>query len=264
MARRTGIILAYDKSQFLLADQNLLHAIAPYIDLVKVGLESIYAFDPESNKAIVGDQNAHYSVGGLVAGCTNDDLGKGIMWDAKLHDIGATAAKAAKNIIDPPNKIQMLTFHASMSDNSLRECAKICNAANVLPLAVTVLTDIDEHQAYERFRRPTGQTVLDLACNAFECGFGGVVSSPLELSMLHDGNSKTEQMVKVIPGIRPEWAAANDQKRVMTPGEAAKAGANYVVIGRPILQPPPGWSSVEAAKAIREELDNAVANLATV
>ena len=113
MPRRTGIILAYDRSVFTDADELLLDTLAPFIDLIKVGLEAMSAEDDDG-----------FTVAGMVSAYAGDDMGKGSMWDAKLHDIGATVEKAIKNIVHGRPSIKMLTMHATMSDNALRAAAR--------------------------------------------------------------------------------------------------------------------------------------------
>lgn len=244
MPRRTGIILAYDRSTFIDQDQELLEELGLYIDLVKVGLEAISAEDDDGQ-----------NVASAVSAYAGDVLGKGSMWDAKLHDIGATVEKTIKNIVYGRPSIKMLTIHAAMSDDALRAAARACIAAKVLPLAVTVLTDINNEQCFRLFQRTPAHAVLDLATKAAEAGVRGIVCSPQEVRLLRDEFG--DKFTLVVPGIRPVWAATNDQKRVMTPGEATKAGADYIVVGRPILQPPSGMTPLEAVQRIREELDNA-------
>lgn len=242
--RRIGIVLAYDKSEFGPKDRRLLQALAPHIDFVKIGLEAMTA-ETRSGKT-VARQVREFVV---------EVLEKKIMWDMKFGDIENTVAKAVRNIA--ANGVHMFTLHATISDPALRAAAAAANGT--LPLAVTVLTDLDEPQCLSRFGRKPGQAVLDFARNASKNGVGGVVCSPKELELLMNDDI-TRSMKKVIPGIRPDWAQANDQKRTMTPGEAARAGADHVVIGRPIMDPPQAIGSpVSAARMIREELDDALA-----
>jgi len=242
--RKTGIILAYDKSTFTDEDEILLNKLGPYIELVKVGLEAMGA----------GSGDDGFTVADMVSSYADDELGKGSMWDAKIHDIGTTVDKAIRNIVVGRSSIKMLTVHAAMSDEALNLANVACAQANVTALAVTVLTDIDEAQCKLRFGGNPLDVVESLAQNAKNIGIRGLVCSPKELLRVNDMG-----MITVIPGIRPAWAAANDQKRVMTPSEAVKAGADYIVIGRPILQPPAGMTPVDAAKRIRDELDEAAA-----
>jgi orotidine-5'-phosphate decarboxylase len=100
-------------------------------------------------------------------------------------------------------------------------------------LGVTILTSLDDKSLREiGFKYNSAEMVLRLAKLAKKAGAGGIVSSPKEVKMLRKTLGK--DMVLVTPGIRPTWAAAGDQKRVMTPKDAIKAGADFMVIGRPI------------------------------
>jgi orotidine-5'-phosphate decarboxylase len=251
MARRptrTGIILAWDKSSpFEEQDADLFDSIASHIDLVKVGLEAMTVFDPETGE----------SVALCVSDWARDQHSKGTMWDAKVHDIANTVDKSIRNMIGTSDRIKLLTVHAAMSDGALQKANVACAQANVTALAVTVLTDIDDIQCQVRFGEVPRDAVAKLALNAYKFDIKGLVCSPKELDALNV--LPLDDMIRVVPGIRPEWATANDQKRVMTPGEAAKAGADYIVVGRPILEPPSGMTPAEAVKRIREELDEALA-----
>lgn len=237
-AKRVGIILACDISD---AEQvaPALEPVMPFIDLVKVGLEAMTAED----------------LFGLTTATRTRELvlkhfRKRVMWDMKLDDISNTVEAAAKNIVGLGSS--MFTLHATVSDQALKRAAQAAGAA-ALPLAVTVLTDLDEEQCVSRFERTPPQAVLDFARMAAAQGIKGIVCSPKELAVLQN-HPETKGLIKVVPGIRPAWASQNDQKRVMTPKDAAEAGADYIVIGRPILQPPAHMTSAEAARLIRAEL----------
>ncbi len=243
MPRKTGIILAYDRSTFTDEEEELLYSLSPYVDLVKVGLEAMTEAGDDGYS--IADHVSAFSV----------EMKKRSMWDCKFHDIGNTVEKAILNITGSRPSIKMLTVHAAMSDKALRAAAKACAEANVLLLAVTVLTDIDQEQCFRLFQRTPAHAVLDLVTKATEAGVRGIVCSPKEIELIRDGFGS--EVTLVVPGIRPLWAPNDDQKRVMTPSDAAKAGADYVVIGRPILQPPVGMTSVEAARRIYEELGTA-------
>ncbi len=241
MAHKPGIILAYDKSDFTDADRLLLAELQPHINYIKIGLEAMHAESPW---------------GTTIARWVRDyahSLGLKVMWDAKLHDIATTMENAARNIATN-NRVHMLTLHASASNKGIAAVGKVCRDAGITALAVTVLTDIDDIECIRRYGGQSEDTVRDFAWLSYENGIRGMVCSPKEVRHIKE-DKKICEMCCVVPGIRPLWAQANDQKRVTTPAEAAKAGADYLVIGRPILQPPDGMTPVEAAKRIREELD---------
>ena len=248
MPRRTGIILACDISDPELAEEAIV-PLMPYIDFVKVGLEAMTAEDFEG-----------FSTATFVRQLTIEDFGKNVMWDMKLHDIGNTVGAAAKNIVDLGSK--MFTLHASASDAALKAAADAAGKQS-LALAVTVLTDLDDAQCQLRFLPRNAdpvdefakRLVVNFAKIAYGCGIRGFVCSAQEAQLIR---SVTPPVTIVTPAIRPLWAVKPDeQKRVTTPAQASAAGADFVVIGRPILKPPNGMTSVEAVQRIREELDNA-------
>lgn len=158
--------------------------------------------------------------------------GASLFLDLKLHDIPATVAGAMRSLA--PIAPDMITIHASggadmvrAAVDTLRECAP---SAKVL--AVTILTSMDD----EDVRTLTGgdaveSTVLRLATRAVESGAHGVVASPLEAAALR---AALPNALIVTPGVRPAGADMQDQRRVMTPKDARQAGADYLVIGRPI------------------------------
>ena len=143
--------------------------------------------------------------------------------------------KAIESLSDLP--IKMLTLHSSSGPEAMIECKKV--ATNCLPsaklLAVTVLTSMNRQNL-----RSIGidmeiiEQVNNLANLAVESGISGIVSSPLELVKLRP--KLPQETIFVTPGIRPTGSVSGDQKRVMTPKQASAAGANYLVIGRPILE----------------------------
>jgi len=124
-------------------------------------------------------------------------------------------------------------------------------------LAVTVLTSFEENMGHLIFGGPTKAKVLQFALWAQQAGCDGIICSPQELTLLRS-RPELKDMLMVTPGVRPEWAAAGDQRRIMTPGEAVKAGADYLVIGRPITKPPaPASGPIDAAVLIATEIEKA-------
>lgn len=158
--------------------------------------------------------------------------GHSVFLDLKLHDIPNTAAAAVRSLarLEP----DLLTVHAAGGRAMLNAAAE---AARSLPhpprlLAVTVLTSVDAVALAETGvpAAPVEQ-VLRLARLAAECGIDGMVCSPAEAAALHSALPKA---LLVTPGIRPAGSDAGDQKRIATPQFALAAGANMLVIGRPI------------------------------
>jgi len=182
------------------------------------------------------------------------DSGKKVFLDLKLHDIPNTMAKSLESLAALP--VGLLTLHACAGPEALLKCSEFARSAmpEVTLLGVTVLTSTNE----EGLRAigvsgPVEEQVQKLASLAVENGVGGIVCSPLELPRLRQ--SLPESTTLVTPGIRPKEAEIGDQKRIMTPGEAKLAGANYLVIGRPILAAP---EPSKALDAILEEMNTGI------
>ncbi len=182
-------------------------------------------------------------------------LGRPIFLDLKLHDIPNTVAGAVRSATALAPKY--LTLHAgggvAMMQAAIEaasdEAAKRGVARPKL-LAVTVLTSLDagDLAAQAIASEPEAQ-VVRLATLAKSAGIDGAVCSPREIVALRQALGPALELV--VPGIRPDWAATGDQKRVMTPTEAAQAGADVLVIGRPITGAP---NPAGAARRIRAEL----------
>lgn len=165
-----------------------------------------------------------------------------IFLDLKLHDIPNTVAGALRAaVLCQPD---FITLHTSGGREMMRAAVAAVNEAaqkNALPvpklLGVTVLTHLDDRDLGEIGQKtPAAEQVLRLATLAAESGLQGVVCSPQEIAVLR--KHLPADMLLVVPGIRPAGSGSQDQKRIMTPAEAAKLGADYLVIGRPITQNP--------------------------
>lgn len=157
-----------------------------------------------------------------------------IFVDVKLHDIPNTVAGAIKSLL--PIEPDFITIHTSGGAGMMRaavEAAATATGKRPKLLGVTVLTSLDasDLEKVGQDADPTRQ-VQRLALLAKESGLDGVICSPKEIKALREVCGP--DFILMVPGIRPSWAAANDQKRVMTPHEAMEAGATYMVIGRPI------------------------------
>jgi len=197
------------------------------VALFKVGLELFTAFGKEAVKAVQGE-------GGRV------------FLDLKLHDIPNTVSRAAEEAVKLG--VEMFNLHATGGVEMMRETAERCHKLAEklgLPrptiLAVTVLTSLDEGNLKEiGLIGPVQERVLSLAELAQKAGIDGVVASPQEIVPIR--RRCGPKFVIVTPGIRPAFAepGRDDQKRVMTAKDAILAGADYIVIGRPIrLAPDP-------------------------
>jgi orotidine-5'-phosphate decarboxylase len=182
-------------------------------------------------------------------------LRKDVFLDLKLHDIPNPVAGAVRSAFK--HGVRMMTVHASggremmaKAAEAARTAAEAGKGAKPILLGVTVLTSLKGADLEEVGMSPdvTAQ-VLRLAGLAKAAGMDGVVCSPREIEVLRKEYGR--ELVIVTPGIRPVWAAAQDQKRIMTPAEAVAKGADYLVIGRPITGAP---SPNEAFLRIVEEL----------
>jgi orotidine-5'-phosphate decarboxylase len=160
--------------------------------------------------------------------------GAKVFLDLKLHDIPNTVALAVESAAQ--HEIQMLTIHLSGGEAMIR-AAVSAKPRDLLLLGVTVLTSMDE-QTVRQIGIPDKieNQVLRLAKLGIENGIDGIVASPHEIKKLR---AEFGEKVKiVVPGIRPSWSEPGDQRRTMTPREALEAGADYLVIGRPITAYP--------------------------
>lgn len=194
----------------------MLERVGDSLKWVKIGLQLFTAYGPD-----------------FV--CEVADRGYRIFLDLKLHDIPNTIAKAVQSIGALP--VELLTLHASGGGEMLdwANRARADHAPTLNLLAVTVLTSMDQTQLRALNVRKTPQDqVLHLADISLAAGIQGLVCSPLELPPLR-ARFGPEPII-VTPGIRPAGSVADEQKRIMAPAAAAAAGANYIVVGRPILK----------------------------
>jgi len=168
---------------------------------------------------------------------------KRIFLDLKLHDIPNTLAGACRSAA--AHGVDLLTVHAPAGQVALGEAVAAARAgatqAAVPPpqiVAVTVLTSISPSAlATELHVALDLQTyALQMAHLAHTCGLSGIVCSPQEAALMRQ--HLPPDFLLVCPGVRPAWAAANDQQRTLTPAAAFQAGASYLVVGRPITQAP--------------------------
>ncbi|MEW5729218.1 MAG: orotidine-5'-phosphate decarboxylase [Pseudomonadota bacterium] len=191
-----------------------------------------------------------YTANGPAAVSAVSDVGLPVFLDLKLHDIPNTVAGGMKGMARL--KPALTTIHASGGLAMMKAAVEAAreHAPATKVLAVTILTSIDQ-QAMNDIGYPG--SVLDqvkrLAALAQAAGVDGLVCSPLEVEAVRA--LVGPGMTLVVPGIRPAWAEAGDQKRVMTPREALARGADVLVIGRPITG---AADPAEAARRIAEEL----------
>ncbi len=187
------------------------------------------------------------------------NYGRQVFLDLKLHDIPNTVAGAVRAAVR--HGVSMLTVHTSGGKEMMRRAVEAAKEEAEkegieppLLLGVTVLTSLKDKDLEETgIISETQVQVLRLAGLALDSGLKGIVCSPQEIELLR--RELGPDLKIITPGVRPGWAEAQDQKRIMTPAEALIKGADYMVIGRPITQ---AASPAEAFTRLAGELEAAV------
>jgi orotidine-5'-phosphate decarboxylase len=212
----------------------LLRQLRGSLRWVKIGLQMFTAYGPDYVRAVA-------------------DQGFNIFLDLKLHDIPNTVAKAVESLATLP--IGMLTLHTAGGREMMTAAAQAQaqKKPDLLLLGVTVLTSMDDTALNEiGVSGRAEDQVTRLAQLAVASGLKGLVCSPLEVTGLRKVLSREVQLIT--PGIRPAGeSGGDDQKRVLTPREAAAAGSTYIVVGRPILK---ASDPAQAARTILAELNS--------
>jgi orotidine-5'-phosphate decarboxylase len=212
----------------------------------------------EAMIARLGDSVTFYKIGyqlayagGLPLVGQLADSGKKVFVDLKLHDIGNTVARGVESVA--ALGATFLTVHAY--PQTMKAAVEGRAGSGLKILAVTVLTSYDDGDLHAAgYRLGVSDLVEARAQQAQVLGVDGLVCSAEEAASLH--KIVGHQMVLVTPGIRPSGAASGDQKRIMTPARAIAAGADYLVVGRPVLQ---AADPKAAADAIQAEILQALA-----
>ena len=199
----------------------------------------------------LGDAVSFYKIGlGMLTGgglaLANElkqDHGKRIFLDMKLFDIGATVEAAVRGLSQ--FDIDFLTVHG---DPHVVRAAKEGAGADMKILAVTILTSLDRADLDAGLMRDGDlhDLTVERAARAFEAGADGVICSPREAAAIR---ALPGSRLIVTPGVRPAGADAGDQKRIETPAAAIAAGADHIVVGRPIWQSPDPRKAAEAILA---------------
>jgi len=180
-------------------------------------------------------------------------LGARVFLDLKFHDIPNTAREAVRSAA--ALGVEMTTIHLCGGPRMVADSVFAAKDSGLLVLGVTVLTSMDAESLHATGVPATpASQVLHLAGMGLQCGLRGVVASPLEIHPLREKFG--DSLVIITPGVRPAGSDAGDQKRVMTPAEAIRAGADHLVIGRPITSAP---SPRDALRAIALEIETALA-----
>ncbi len=223
---------------------HLAAALSGVVGGVKIGKQFFTAHGPEGVRAV------------MRAGA-GTEVGTGRLFlDFKFHDIPNTVAGAVRAAV--PLRPHLITLHAAGGPAMLRAAAEAARAGAAeagVPrprlIGITVLTSLDDEDLTTVGQRgPVADQVRRMADLARESGLDGVVCSPREIAALR--RQCGPDFLLVVPGIRPDWAAVDDQKRTLTPAEAVAAGADYLVIGRPITG---AEDPVAAVQRIVDELN---------
>lgn len=219
---------------------NLFAALRDFAGMFKIGSQLFTAAGPGIVREII-------SAGGRV------------FLDLKFHDIPNTVAAAG--VEATRLGVSIFNVHASGGGEMMRHTAAAVSEvsereglARPYVIGVTVLTSSGAAQLTEtEVSQAMDQRVIALAKLAEASGLDGVVASPLEAMAIRQAVGR-KSFIIVTPGVRPEGAGSGDQKRVMTPASAVKAGADYLVIGRPIIA---ATDPVSAAREILKQMDEA-------
>ncbi len=215
------LVLALDLDN----DRDALDAVDELKDVAgmfKVGHQLFTAYGPDIVRRII-------------------DRGGRVFLDLKYHDIPNTVAKASAEAVKLG--VSIFNVHAlggldmmKAAADAAKEAADKHNLPLPVALAVTILTSMDDKSLRRELKitRSLRREVTHLARLAQRAGMHGVVASPQEVRMLRRAVRGT--FVILTPGVRPAWSGKDDQKRVMTPADAVAAGADYIVIGRPVLK----------------------------
>jgi len=227
---RSPIILALDADEISKA-ADWINATKDSIDIYKVGLEFFLKFGSS----------------GIAELRKNGDFE--IFLDLKLHDIPNTVANSVKSISQL--KPKFLTVHAS-GGREMVSAAALADPSIAIT-AVTILTSLSDEELGELgFASNAEQSAVALAKIAVTAGARAIVCSPFEAGAIR--SAVGDGVTLITPGVRPVGSAAGDQKRFMTPAQAIEAGANYLVIGRPITGQPSLEAMADAAAAILKSI----------
>lgn len=192
--------------------------------------------DAETMVERLGDAASFYKIGHQLAFAGGLDFareligdGKQVFLDMKLLDIDNTIEKGVENIVKMG--VQMTTIHAY--PKAMRAAAKAAEGSDLRLLGVTVLTSMDDDDLIDAgYGSQAAALVEKRAGQARDAGMGGIVCSPRESQLVRQ--TVGPDMSIVTPGIRPAGSDVGDQKRIMTPADAIKAGSTHLVVGRPI------------------------------
>lgn len=230
MATSTCLIVALDVDTLEEAG-GIVDSIGPDVEWYKVGKQLFTRHGPAAVALLKGK-------------------GKKVFLDLKFHDIPNTVAQAVRSAA--ALGAEMVNIHVSGGPAMCAAAAAAAADTGILLIGVTVLTSMNEAElAAVGISVSPAEQVVRLAGVAQASGLGGVVCSALEIGVIRERCGR--DFALVVPGIRPAGSAKGDQKRVMTPGEACAAGADFIVVGRPVTAAP---VPAQAAAAILAEMNS--------
>lgn len=235
---------------------ELLNPIICAVDASEVSDATAIAKDVRNHVGAVKLGLEFFTANGAAGVKEITNLGVPLFLDLKFHDIPNTVAKAIAATAGM--NMFMMTVHTTGGQAMLKAAidasdrvAQTTGKERPLVIGVTLLTSLDQDDiSILGFNSTLQDQVLRLADLAQSAGLDGIVCSPFEIAPIRKACGSDLKLI--VPGIRPEGSAANDQKRILTPKEALKRGADYLVIGRPITGAP---DRATAAKAIAASLN---------
>lgn len=234
---KAPIILAVDTPDIDIA-RRWIEATQDSVSVYKLGLEFFLTFGREGVRSI------------------KDEFGADIFLDLKLHDIPNTVGHAATAVSDLSPRF--LTIHASGGPAMVK--AAVAAVPQVDITAVTILTSLSEDDLFLiGYSQPALESAVALAKLSVDSGARAIVCSPLEIAAIR--STVGPETTIITPGVRPASStASDDQVRTMTPTDAIRAGANYLVIGRPITGEWKNGAAAmsSAARTIAEEINSAL------
>jgi orotidine-5'-phosphate decarboxylase len=228
MTTRAPIAVALDAPDLDTA-AHWADLVTPHVSTLKIGLELYLRFGPEAVASVRGPR------------------GVDVFLDLKLHDIPATVGGAARAVAKV--RPDLLTVHAAAGATAIKAAVQALPSTKIV--AVTILTSLKDRDLEQvGMAGPVSDAVLRLAALAVGAGARGLVCSPQEVAAVRA--EVGPDVTLITPGVRPSGEASHDQARIATPQEALRAGADLLVIGRPITSAPdPGAAAAALATALR-------------
>lgn len=243
------IIFAWDTSEFGHKEKRLLASVIPRVGVIKIGLEAMNAFMPDGSGTVATETVKHI----------RDHFGTWvkIMWDQKILDILNTQARAVSAA--KPQGFWGITVHASSGVKGLEAC--VSKSGEMMIIGVTLPTDFDRIRCRRVFNTDIQTKLTQFASDIAQAHCPAMVCAASDIEHLRNARetrvrNMLEHITIITPGIRPAFASKTDQKRVSSPAEAIKAGADFLVIGRAISNTT-GISASDAISRIEEEISMA-------